>query len=74
MKRTLAAVLELAGGLLPTAALRHIEVQRLVAHDKQTMLEFGHTGNWRIGGSDEEAGVFRNPGRGSDQDFSDRVV
>jgi polysaccharide export outer membrane protein len=34
----LAAVLELAGGLLPTAALRHIEVQRLVAHEKQTML------------------------------------
>jgi protein involved in polysaccharide export with SLBB domain len=36
----LAAVLELAGGLLPSAALRHIEVQRLVAHDKQTMLSF----------------------------------
>jgi polysaccharide export outer membrane protein len=37
-EKTLASVLELAGGLLPTAALRHIEVQRLVAHDKQTML------------------------------------
>jgi polysaccharide biosynthesis/export protein len=37
-EKNLAAVLELAGGLLPTAALRHIEVQRLVAHDKQTML------------------------------------
>ena len=37
-EKTLAAALELAGGLLPTAALRHIEVQRLVAHDKQTML------------------------------------
>jgi polysaccharide export outer membrane protein len=37
-ENNLAAVLELAGGLLPTAALRHIEVQRLVAHDKQTML------------------------------------
>lgn len=31
-------VLELAGGLLPIATLRHIEVQRLVAHQKQTML------------------------------------
>ena len=31
-------MLELAGGLLPTAAIRHIEVQRLVAHEKQTML------------------------------------
>jgi len=37
-EKTLASVLELAGGLLPAAALRHIEVQRLIAHDKQTML------------------------------------
>jgi protein involved in polysaccharide export with SLBB domain len=37
-EKSLASVLELAGGLLPTAALRHIEVQRIVAHDKQTML------------------------------------
>jgi protein involved in polysaccharide export with SLBB domain len=37
-EKTLADVLELAGGLLPTAALRHIEVERLVAHEKRTML------------------------------------
>src|SRR5882757_9241517 len=37
-EKTLASVLELAGGLLPAAALRHIEVQRLVAHERQTML------------------------------------
>src|SRR4029077_17844344 len=37
-EKTLASVLELAGGLLPAPALRHIEVQRLVAHEKQTML------------------------------------
>src|ERR1700735_1140286 len=37
-EKDLAAGLELSGGLLPTAALRHIEVQRLVAHEKQTML------------------------------------
>lgn len=37
-EKNLESVLELAGGLLPTAALRHIEVQRLIAHDKQTML------------------------------------
>lgn len=35
---TLAQALELAGGILPTAALRHIEVQRLEAHQKRTML------------------------------------
>src|SRR6202040_3989370 len=39
-EKNLAAVLELAGGLLPTATLRHIEVQRLAAHEKQTMLSF----------------------------------
>ena len=37
-EKNLANVLELAGGLLPAAALRHIEVQRLIAHEKQTML------------------------------------
>lgn len=31
-------VLELAGGILPAAALRHVEVQRLEAHQKRTML------------------------------------
>jgi polysaccharide export outer membrane protein len=37
-EKNLATVLELAGGLLPTATLRHIEVQRLVAHQNQTMM------------------------------------
>ena len=33
----LSQVLDLAGGVLPAAALRHIEVQRLDAHQKRTM-------------------------------------
>jgi protein involved in polysaccharide export with SLBB domain len=37
-EHSLAEVLELAGGILPTAALRHVEVQRLEAHEKRTML------------------------------------
>jgi protein involved in polysaccharide export with SLBB domain len=37
-EKNLADVLALAGGLLPNAALRHVEVQRLIAHEKQTML------------------------------------
>ncbi len=37
-EKSLAEVLELAGGILPAAALRHIEVQRLEAHQKRTML------------------------------------
>jgi protein involved in polysaccharide export with SLBB domain len=37
-EKNLASVLELAGGLLPAAALSHIEVQRILEHQKQTML------------------------------------
>jgi len=37
-EKTLADAIALAGGLLPSAAIRHIEVQRTVAHEKQTML------------------------------------
>jgi polysaccharide biosynthesis/export protein len=37
-EKTLADALSLAGGLLPTATLRHVEVQRVVVHQKQTML------------------------------------
>jgi protein involved in polysaccharide export with SLBB domain len=35
---SLADVVDLAGGILPTATLRHIEVQRVEAHEKRTML------------------------------------
>lgn len=34
----LSDVIDLAGGMLPTAALSHIEVQRLVEHQSRTML------------------------------------
>jgi len=34
----LKSVLDLAGGILPTAALSHIEVQRIVDHKEQTMI------------------------------------
>jgi polysaccharide biosynthesis/export protein len=37
-EKTLSQVVELAGGLLPIAVLRHIEVQRTVEHAKETML------------------------------------
>jgi len=37
-EKSLADVIALAGGLLPTAALQHIEIQRTIAHDKQTMV------------------------------------
>src|SRR5579863_8611426 len=37
-EETVEDALELAGGILPAAALRHVEVQRLDAHEKRTML------------------------------------
>ncbi|HXY08590.1 MAG TPA: SLBB domain-containing protein [Terriglobales bacterium] len=37
-EHSLAEALELAGGILPTGALRHIEVQRIEQHEKRTML------------------------------------
>ena len=37
-EKSLADVIALSGGLLPTAALGHIEVQRTIAHQKQTMI------------------------------------
>jgi polysaccharide export outer membrane protein len=42
-EKNLSQLLELAGGILPAAALSHIEVQRLEAHQKRTMvsLEIG---------------------------------
>jgi polysaccharide biosynthesis/export protein len=40
---TLSQILELAGGILPTAALRNIEVERVEAHQKRTMLSVNLT-------------------------------
>lgn len=37
-EKNLNDVLDLAGGILPAAALRHIEVQRMEAHQKRSML------------------------------------
>jgi polysaccharide biosynthesis/export protein len=37
-EKTVEDALELAGGILPAAALQHVEVQRLEAHEKHTML------------------------------------
>lgn len=52
-EKTLASVIALAGGLLPAATLRHIEVQRLVAHQKQTMLSVD------VPETDDDAAVTR---------------
>lgn len=37
-EKSLAEVLELAGGVLPSGTLRHVDVERVVAHENRTML------------------------------------
>jgi protein involved in polysaccharide export with SLBB domain len=37
-EKDLSEVLELAGGVLPSGTLRHVDVERVVAHEKRTML------------------------------------
>ena len=48
-ENSLAEVLELAGGILPTATLRHVEVQRVELHERRSMLALEISS----GGSDE---------------------
>jgi protein involved in polysaccharide export with SLBB domain len=52
-EHSLADVVALAGGVLLTATLRHIEVQRVVAHQKQTMLSLD------IGQNDSDESVTK---------------
>src|SRR5258708_20112008 len=40
-EKNLEDVLDLAGGILPAAALRHIEGQRLVAHEERPIVDLG---------------------------------
>jgi protein involved in polysaccharide export with SLBB domain len=57
-EKSLADVLELAGGILPAATLRHIEVQRLEAHEKQTMLSVEIPENDAAGEAAKKLGSF----------------
>jgi len=56
---SLADVLALAGGILPTAALRHIEVQRVEAHEKRTMLTLDLASNPDHGVVDKQLQAFK---------------
>ncbi len=57
-EKTLAEMLELAGGILPTATLRHIEVQRVEAHQKRTMLSLDITENADAGAARKQLESF----------------
>jgi protein involved in polysaccharide export with SLBB domain len=54
-EKTLADILDLAGGILPAATLRHVEVQRLEAHEKRTMLSLDLSGD---GGGEAQLASF----------------
>lgn len=56
---SLTDVLALAGGILPTAALRHIEVQRVEAHEKRTMLTLDLAANPDHGAVDKQLDAFK---------------
>jgi len=58
-EKTLAEALDLAGGILPAAALQHIEVQRLVAHEKRTMLTLDISASSDSDAISRQLGEFR---------------
>src|SRR5437868_5860548 len=55
-EKTLAEALELAGGILPAATLKHVEVQRLDAHEKRTMLSLDLSAD---GGGEPQLSSFK---------------
>lgn len=57
-EKTLASVIQLAGGILPAATLKHIEVQRLVAHQKRTMLSLNVRDNASPAAVEKELASF----------------
>jgi protein involved in polysaccharide export with SLBB domain len=56
---SLADVLELAGGILPTATLRHVEVQRVEAHEKRTMMTLDLTPTGNADSAKKQLDAFR---------------
>jgi polysaccharide export outer membrane protein len=55
---TLAQAIDLAGGMLPAAALTHIEVQRLEAHEKRTMLSLEISPSSDAAGIEQQMAAF----------------
>ncbi|HLZ42922.1 MAG TPA: SLBB domain-containing protein [Candidatus Sulfotelmatobacter sp.] len=58
-EKSLADVIELAGGLLPTATLKNIEVQRTIAHEKKTMLNLDVPQTDSAGQMDQQLASFQ---------------
>jgi protein involved in polysaccharide export with SLBB domain len=56
---TLAQAIDMAGGILPTAALSHIEVQRLDANEKRTMVSLDVSGTTEAAEIEIKLAAFR---------------
>src|SRR5258708_13313755 len=56
---TLEDALELAGGILPAAALQHVEVQRLEAHQKRTMLTLDLSSDGNVDSVAKQLSAFK---------------
>jgi protein involved in polysaccharide export with SLBB domain len=51
--------LDLAGGILPAAALKHVEVERLIAHENRTMISLNLDENATAKDSNSQLSTFR---------------
>jgi protein involved in polysaccharide export with SLBB domain len=58
-KTSLEEALELAGGVLPAAALKHVEVERLVAHENRTMLSLNLSAKENAGAAESQLRSFQ---------------
>jgi protein involved in polysaccharide export with SLBB domain len=58
-EKTLADVLDLAGGILPAATLKHVEVQRLDAHEKRTMLSLDLSSDTKDPDGEQQVTTFK---------------
>ena len=58
-EESLSDVVALAGGLLPTATLGHIEVQRTIAHQKQTMISLNVPQDDSTGNAEQQLEKFK---------------
>jgi protein involved in polysaccharide export with SLBB domain len=56
---SLEEALELAGGVLPAAALEHVEVERLVAHENRTMLSLNLSAKENAGTAESQLHNFQ---------------
>ncbi|HTQ96278.1 MAG TPA: SLBB domain-containing protein [Candidatus Acidoferrum sp.] len=56
---SLEEALELAGGVLPAATLKHVEVERLVAHENRTMLSLDLSEDAKGDGASAQIRIFQ---------------